>query len=168
MPDNLIIIGKVAMVHGINGLLKIQSFTESPHDLANYAELYIGNEKKGWQHYDVVRCHPHGRYLLLELSGLQDRTAAEAFKGLEIAVPEEALPAKNEDEYYWSELEGLTVVTTSGVLLGTIDYLFETGANDVMVVKGDRERYIPFLMGDVIKSIDLDQNQMIVEWDPEF
>ena len=166
--EELVILGRIAMVHGVHGLLKVQSFTENPSDITNYHEFFIGNDKKGWQQFEVVRCNPHGKYLLLELAGLSDRTQAETFKGLEIAVPKEALPPKEEDQYFWTELVGLKVVTTTGVELGIIDYLFETGSNDVIVIKGERERYVPYLIGDVIESVDLEKGLMVVNWDPEF
>jgi 16S rRNA processing protein RimM len=71
-------------------------------------------------------------------------------------------------KYYWADLVGLRVVTQSGVELGRVSNLMETGANDVLVVKGDRDRLIPMVMGDYIKNIDLESGQITAEWDPDF
>ena len=80
----------------------------------------------------------------------------------------EQLPAPAEDEYYWHDLVGLRVKTTQGMELGTVDHLIETGANDVLVVRGERERLIPFIRGQVVLQIDLAAGEIQVDWDPEF
>ncbi|MGL6250402.1 MAG: ribosome maturation factor RimM, partial [Billgrantia desiderata] len=110
--------------------------------------------------------------------GVDSREAAERVAGAEILLPKAELPQLEGDEYYWHQLEGLTVVTREGVVLGRVAYLFETGANDVMVVKGDpqgeppaiddRERLLPFLPDEVIVAVDLAGGTMTVDWDPEF
>jgi 16S rRNA processing protein RimM len=88
--------------------------------------------------------------------------------GAEIAVEREQLPETGPEEYYWTDLEGLSVVCQDGTELGRIDHLMETGANDVLVVIGERERLIPYIPGQVIKSVDLENGRMVVDWDPEF
>ncbi len=88
--------------------------------------------------------------------------------GCEIGIPRDELPATQPDEYYWHDLQGLTVVTLAGERLGTVDHLIETGANDVLVVEGDRERLIPFVMGQVIVGVDLDKGEIRVDWDKDF
>ncbi|MBP0661591.1 16S rRNA processing protein RimM, partial [Mycobacterium tuberculosis] len=70
--------------------------------------------------------------------------------------------------YYWVDLEGLQVRTVDGVELGRVSHLFSTGSNDVVVVQGDRERMIPFVQPDFVKSVDFEANLVIVDWDPEF
>ncbi len=66
------------------------------------------------------------------------------------------------------DLIGLKVVTTEGVELGKVDHLMETGANDVLVVNGERERLIPFLQPQTVTRVDLDGGLLVVEWDPDF
>jgi 16S rRNA processing protein RimM len=122
----------------------------------------------------VVQGSRQGKGLVVQLKGVDDRTAAEALAQADILMPKESLPELSDDEYYWHELEGLTVFTQSGERLGQVSYLFETGANDVMVVRGDndaidkRERLLPFLPDDVIVEISLEDGRMVVDWDPEF
>jgi 16S rRNA processing protein RimM len=111
---------------------------------------------------------------VVELEGVSDRNAAEALSQAEILMPKAELPALADDEYYWYELEGLAVFTRAGERLGRVSSLFETGANDVLVVRGDRdaidrrERLVPYLPGDVITEVDIDAGWMRVDWDPEF
>ena len=88
--------------------------------------------------------------------------------GCEIGIRRDQLPAAAPGEYYWSDLQGLKVVTIEGELLGTVDHLIETGANDVLVVKGERERLIPFVLDQVIVNVDLDKREMQVDWDKSF
>jgi 16S rRNA processing protein RimM len=71
-------------------------------------------------------------------------------------------------EFYWADLIGLRVITVGGVDLGRIAQLFETGANDVIVVQGDRERLIPYIWQQVVRDVDLAAGEMRVDWDPDF
>ncbi len=120
-----------------------------------------------------------GKGLVAHIAGVDDRTLAEAYSGLEVAVKGDSLPALEEGDYYWSQLQGLQVWcrdvsgaggTEARVLLGTVDYLIETGANDVLVVKpstdsiDDRERLIPYLPGDVVTKVDLERAEIEVDW----
>ncbi len=121
--------------------------------------------------FDAVK--RQGRGLVAHIAGVDDRTLAESYRGLEVAVPEDALPALPEGDYYWRDLQGLRVwcqVGSDRVLLGTVDYLIETGANDVLVVKAcegsidTRERLIPYLPGDSVIRVDLEQALIEVDW----
>jgi 16S rRNA processing protein RimM len=105
--------------------------------------------------------------LVASLKGYTDCDAARQLIGADITIPQQALPAAGIDEYYWSQLIGLSVENTQGIELGEVVSLFETGANDVMVVKGEKERLIPFTEFAVL-GIDLDSGKINVDWDPEF
>ncbi|MED5420627.1 MAG: ribosome maturation factor RimM, partial [Pseudomonadota bacterium] len=83
-----------------------------------------------------------------------------------IGVDRSQLPDMADGKFYWLDLEGLTVMKCDGTVIGTVDYLLETGANDVLVVrKGDREVLIPFLVEQVIKDVDLADGVIRVDWD---
>ena len=88
--------------------------------------------------------------------------------GYEIGIRPDQLPLTASGEYYWRDLQGMKVVTANGELLGTVDHLIETGANDVLVVDGDRERLIPFVLDKVVMSVDLDKAEIQVDWDKDF
>ena len=105
---------------------------------------------------------------MAQLQGIDTREQAERLLGCEIAIPREQLQSLRDGEYYWSDLKGMRVVTDTGIDFGVVDALFETGANDVMVVNGERERLVPWIMGDVIKSVSLDDRIIVVDWDPDF
>ncbi|MCA1713656.1 MAG: ribosome maturation factor RimM, partial [Gammaproteobacteria bacterium] len=89
-------------------------------------------------------------------------------RGTEVCVARAVLPPPRPGEYYWVDLEGLRVVNVDGVDFGTVSHLFATGANDVLVAQGERERLIPFLEPDYIRSVDFDAGVITVDWDADF
>ena len=88
--------------------------------------------------------------------------------GQQVFVGRDQLPATVEGEYYWSDLEGLEVHTTNGDVLGRVERLMETGANDVLVIRGQREHLVPFIQGQYVTRVDLEGGVIEVDWDPEF
>jgi 16S rRNA processing protein RimM len=108
-----------------------------------------------------------GSALVARLEGIDDRDQAASLRSAQIAVPRSALPAAPKGEYYWADLIGLCVVNCEGVELGVVDEVFATGANDVLVVRGARERLIPFVQSVVIE-VDLDALRLKVDWGAEY
>jgi 16S rRNA processing protein RimM len=102
------------------------------------------------------------------LEGVDDRDQALQLSGLKIFVDRSQFEPAKPGEYYWADLIGLEVRETSGRSLGTVANMMETGSNDVMVVQGERERLIPFVIGEFVKNVDLNQGVLIVDWDPDF
>lgn len=86
----------------------------------------------------------------------------------EIGVRRDQLPATAPDEYYWNDLLGLEVMNLQGEPLGRVDHLIETGANDVLVVRGERERLIPFVLNQVVMRVDLKAGEIEVDWDKDY
>jgi len=162
-----VVLGRVAGPHGVHGWLRVRSFTELRETLLGFPRWMMGSEE-GWIEYGLLEGRVHGDGLLVRLEGIADRDAAAALRGSEVAVWRAQLPALQEGDYYWSDLQGLNVFTADGVALGVVERLFETGANDVMVVRGDRERLIPFVMDAVVRRIDLAAGCIEVDWDAEF
>lgn len=158
--------GRIVAPYGIYGWLKIQPDTEMLDGLLEYPDWWLGREGQ-WQKYEVETARVHSNTLLVKLKGVTDRDAAFAFKGRQVAVPREQLPEPEENAYYWSDLIGLQVKNLQDVDLGKVAELFETGANDVMVIKGERERLLPFI-AQVVLDVNLDAGTMLVDWDAEF
>lgn len=162
-----VVLGRVTGPHGVQGWLRVRTFTQSRETLLGFGTWMVGGEA-GWTEYGLLDGRVHADGLMVRLQGIADRDAAAALRGSEIAIWRSQLPALQEGEYYWSDLEGLNVFTGDGVALGVVERLFETGANDVMVVRGDRERLIPFVMDAVVRRIDLAAGCIEVDWDAEF
>jgi 16S rRNA processing protein RimM len=162
----MVIMGRIVAPYDIYGWLKIQPDTEMLDGLLDYPDWWLGREGQ-WQKYEVETARVHSNTLLVKLKGVTDRDAAFALKGRQVAVPREQLPEPEENAYYWSDLIGLQVKNLQDVDLGKVAELFETGANDVMVVKGERERLLPFI-AQVVLDVNLDAGTMLVDWDAEF
>ncbi len=162
-----VILGRIVGLYGVRGWLKIYSHTDPPENILGYAywHLHVGDE---WRVVKVLEGRRHGKGLIARLEGSEDREAGRRLLGADIAVQHSQLPALGADEYYWADLIGLRVVNLSQVELGRVDSLMETGSNDVLVVKDDRERLIPFVPGDVILKVDLSAGVIRVDWDPDF
>ena len=161
----MLVLGRITGVYGVRGWVKVFSDTDPRDNILRFRPWYLGAS----QHpCNVAEGRRQGKGLVARIEGCEDRDQAAAVVGLEIAVRRDQLPPPRADEFYWADLEGLTVETLDGTRLGRVDHLFATAANDVLVVKGDRERLLPFLWDRVVKEVDFDLRRMRVDWDPEF
>ena len=165
----ILLVGRVSGALGLRGEVKLESWTEPRTAIFSY-QPWILRDARGQQTLvEGVRGHESGKHVVARFPEVADRTAAEALRGLEILVPRSALPPPAPGEVYWADLEGLRVVTTEGVDLGTVSHLFATGANDVLVARdAERERMIPFVRPDYVTAIDLEAGVVTVDWDPGF
>jgi 16S rRNA processing protein RimM len=162
--------GRVAAPYAVKGWVKVQPFTEYLDSLLDYDIWWLGHDEgrghakaAGWRQYRLLDAKVHGQTLLAQLEGVDGRDAAEALKGLEVAVDRAEFPQAEEGEYYWDDLIGLEVVNTEGVALGRVEGLLETGAHDVLRVVGERERLIPFVDA-YVREVDLEGRRLLVEW----
>ncbi|MHB8454468.1 MAG: ribosome maturation factor RimM [Acidiferrobacterales bacterium] len=162
----LVIMGRISGLFGVRGWLKVKSHTRQRADILDY-RCWLLRLKEGWKEFSLTEGRIHGPGLVVQLEGIADRDAAATLVGADIAVHESRLPAPDSGQYYWAQLEGLEVVNSQGVGLGTVRNLFETGANDVMVVVGERERLVPFVRG-VVRRVDLAAGTVLVDWDADF
>jgi 16S rRNA processing protein RimM len=163
VPEDLVVMGYVSGAFGIQGWINLVADTEHPDSLFEYDVWWIGRNGR-WQAYHFANGAIHTKKLAAKLDGVDDRDAAFALKGCEIAIPRSLMPQAGADEYYWSDLEGLAVVNTQGEKLGVVHKLFETGANDVMVVRdAEVERLLPFV-GAVVLKVDLAARLISVDW----
>jgi len=162
--------GQISGVFGVKGWVKIFSFTQPRENILKYSPwLLRKNGQTQTKEIKVTGGQRHGSAVVAELDGITDRDAAAALMGWEILIHRNQLPLTNAGEYYWADLVNLAVETETGIKLGKIDHLLETGANDVLVViDGETERLIPFLQEQTVLKIDLAAGIMIVDWDPDF
>ena len=163
-----ILMGRIHGAFGVRGELKLESFSNPPEAIFRYLPLTLRTAQGVEREVEGARGRATGKGIVMRLPGIEDRDAAEALRGAELYVPREALPPPAPGEYYWVDLEGLRVVNTGGVDFGVVSHLFSTGANDVLVARGERERMIPFVQPDYIVSVDFDAGVVTVDWDAEF
>lgn len=160
-------LGRVAGLHGVRGWVKVFSYTDPRTGILDYAPWTLVQAGRA-RDFGIEASRTDGARLTVKLSGLDDRDAAAAWVGAQIEVDRAQLPETAEHEYYWADLIGLSVETTDGTPLGRVERLLETGANDVLVVSGERQRLIPWLPDQVIDDVDLGAGRIRVRWDPEF
>jgi len=168
-----LVVGKFTSAYGIKGWVKLHSFTEPMGNIASYQPLYL--KKQGqWQVLDIEKIQQHGKGLIAKVKGCDNRDQTPAYTGCELGMLKSQLPNLEGEDYYWSDLAGLTVKDQQGQNFGVVDHLVETGANDVLVVKAtkdsidDQERLIPYLYGDVVLSVSLQEQEITVDWDADF
>jgi 16S rRNA processing protein RimM len=158
-----VVIGKLGSTHGIQGWLKLYSFTEPATNIMIYKPWYL-EEAVGWKLIKLEASKKHAKNIIIKLAGYDTPEQARLLTGKKIAVLRSQLPPLNKDTFYWSDLQGLTVINKNGAVLGKVIYLLETGSNDVLVVKGDKEHAIPYLV-DVIVNVDLASQVIYVNWE---
>ena len=154
-------------LYGVKGWIKVHSYTHPRESIVNYRRWTL-RRGSGREPVAVENGRLQGRTVVAKLLEVDDRDEARALIGAEITVERDDLPPCGPDEYYWADLEGLGVRSVSGDTLGRVDYLFSTGAHDILVVEGDRQRLIPFVMQRVVQEIDLQRGLIMVDWDPDY
>ncbi len=165
--DGRVVLGRIVGLFGVRGWVKVHAYARPPEAILQYASWLV-RTTEGWHERTLSDGRVHGRGLVARLEGYADRTQASALVGATIAVRRGQLAPLPDGEYYWVDLEGLAVIGRGGRRLGVVSHLFETGANDVMVVVPQAsgvagEMLVPFVR-DVIRRVDLTDRVIVVEW----
>lgn len=165
--QEFITLGRINGVYGVKGWIKVYSFTAPIENILNYKtwQLSKNNQNKA---VSLVGGKKHGKGIIAKLEGYDSREDIALLLTSEIRIARNLLPNLPEGEYYWRDLVGLKVVNVAGVEFGHVDHVFDTGANDVLVVKGKSERLIPFIQGQCIKKVDLNEGVILVDWPEDF
>ena len=164
MASEPVVLGRISGLFGVRGWVRVFSYTEPREAFLQYKGLLLGRFGD-WQSTKVAEGQRHGKSVILRLEGCDDRDQAAALIGSEIGAIRSELPEPEDGHYYWSDLIGLLVVHRDGTELGRVKDMLETGAHDVMVVKGEQERLIPFVMEEVVISVDLEEKLISVDWE---
>ncbi len=168
-PGRRILLGRVAGALGLRGEVKLESWTEPRDAIFRYQPWTLRDAQGREREISGVQGRESGKHVVATFPEVADRDAADALRGLEIYVPRSVLPPARPGEFYWTDLEGLRVVSVDGADFGTVSHLFSTGANDVLVARdAERERMIPFVQPQYVTAIDIEAGVITVDWDPEF
>ena len=162
-------LGYISGIYGIKGWIKVYSHTQPRDNIVKFPSwLLIGGGAERPERFDIEDGGWRGKAIVAKLAGIDSRDDAATVVGSGIFVERAELPELSEKEFYWADLVGLVVFTEDGVSLGRVEDLIETGANDVLVVIGERERLIPFVQSQIVKSVRVEQGVIVVDWDPDF
>lgn len=165
--ERRILIARLVGAFGVSGEIKCQSFANPVSQLLKYKPLIMifnGEE----QIISELKGRVTAKGLVVKLPEITDRDAAQALHGAELWITRSQLPKPKEGEYYWVDLEGMRVTNRESIELGTVSHLFDTPANPIMVVGGERDRLIPFLLDRYIDSVNLEAGEIKVDWDADF
>ncbi len=171
MPDRAkdapVIVGKLIGAHGVKGWLKVYSWTQPRENILRYNPWLI-RQDGDWRSVEVIDGRKQGKSIVVSLDGVADRDEALAMRDVEVAIHREQLEVLESGEYYWSDLVGMQVRNLAGESLGEVTGLLETGADDVLVIRGDIKRLVPFSQPQIVKSVDLDAGEIVVDWELDY
>ena len=158
-----IVIGRIVGVFGVRGWLKVHSYTDPKAKIFSYSPWLI-HQQGQWQPVTLVA--KHSGNMTVKMTGVDDREQARQWVGRDISISRQQLPPLGENEYYWCDLQGLTVINQHGTILGVVERLMETGANDVLIIRqpDQQELLIPYQLGGIVETVDLRQQQLRVDW----
>lgn len=161
-PKNDVLVARISAAHGIRGEVRAQVFTEEPVKLAALGALH----DRAGRRFEIAKVRPAKNQFVLVLKGVADRNAAEALKGTELFIDRAGLPDEglDDDEVYFTDLEGLAVVDTAGAARGTVVAVHDFGAGIVLEIDpGDRSTVmIPFSEA-AVPDIDIEGGRLTVE-----
>jgi len=158
----MVTLGKIAGPFGVRGWVKIQSYTDPPDNILEYDNWRIARAGR-WMPAVLEDGRVTGKGVLAKLAGIDTPEEARLFAGAKLGVARSEMPAPAPGEYYWSDLEGLEARSEKGEILGHVDHFRTTPAGDVVVIRGEREHWIPFVKDRVIK-VDLEARCIVFDW----
>lgn len=168
IPDGYIAVGLIVGVHGLKGELKVEPHTDFPERFGPGTVFYMGTELR---ELHVQKARPHKTNILITAQGIQSREKAEGVRGQWIFVPEENAQELDEDTYWIHDIIGLSVQTEEQCLLGVVQDIIFTGANEVYIVKTEhgvnlgKDILIP-AVAHVIQQVDLNAQTITVNLPP--
>lgn len=155
-------VGQIVNTFGVKGMLKVKPFTDDANRFEELKKVYICKKEK-LEEVEIEEVKYHKDMVLLKVKGIDDMNEAEKVKGLYLKIDRKNAKKLPKDTYFIADLLELEVYSDTGELLGKVDDIFRTGANDVYVVKDEKGKQL-LLPGipDVIKEIDLEKEKIIV------
>lgn len=172
MDAHRITLGKVAGVYGVRGWIKIHSLTRPIENLLSYRKWWIA--KGAGFEAKLLDGNPHAGVLIAQITGadglaITDRDVAAALLSAEIQVERAAFPKLAKGQHYWVDLIGLSVVNPQDQALGEVVDVTSNGAQDVLILRqGEVERLIPYVWGEIVKSVDMKTRRIVCDWELDY
>lgn len=163
----MVIVGEMAGSYGVQGWVKVRSYTDPPGNILRYRPWILDRDGKSVE-YQLIDGKRHTGGIIALLQGIASPEQARELRGARIRVDRDQFPPTEAGEYYWVDLIGLSVRNLQGRTLGTVSDIMATGANDVLIVQGDRERLLPFVQDRTVCDVDLQAGEILVDWNEEF
>ena len=164
--DKKLLVGKINGFFGLQGWIKIFSYTQPRKNILNYKPWFTINDGS-YEEIEITNGREQSKTIVAHIKGIDDRDQSLKYIGKDLYIDKEQLPKLVDGEYYWYELEGFSVMNQVNIKLGVVDYLVDTGSNNVIVTKGEKEHWIPYIKPFLV-SIDQENREIIVDWDEDF
>jgi len=164
--DKKLLVGKINGFFGLQGWVKVFSYTNPRTNILNYSPWSI-NVDGDFQTIEITNGREQSKTIVAHIKGVDSREDSQKFIGQDVYIDKDQLPKLPKGEYYWHELIGFDVINQDQVKLGIVDYFVETGANNILVVKGNKEHWIPYIEPFLV-SIDSKNKIILVDWDKDF
>jgi 16S rRNA processing protein RimM len=162
----LIQVGKITRAHGTRGELKVLPGEGSSGAWRDSRDVFLGAERREASRFRVKEIRGGGKFAILALDCVDSLEAAEELKGQYVFVPRDQLPEVEPGSFYAGDLEGLTVVTAQGQVLGVLETIFDNGAHEIYVVRDKANEILLPVVDGVVVEVDLDAGRMVVEPPP--
>ena len=158
VPPESLIVGRILAPWGIRGEVKVEVLTDFPERFAPQKVLYLNARP-----LEIESCRPHKQHLVVKLATIDSVEDAEKLRGQALTIPRSELSRLPEGQYYTFQIIGLAVLTTEGEHLGQVTDIMATAGNDVYIVEGKRNEILIPAIEDVVKYIDLEKGEMVIE-----
>jgi 16S rRNA processing protein RimM len=164
--ERWVVLGRIGSPFGVQGWVRITSYTDPPGNILGYDRWHLRRAGQ-WEAVEVEDGRTTAKGVLAKLAGIETPEDARLQVGVEIAVPRSELPPTAPGEYYWSDLEGLEALTPDGESLGRVDHFRMLPGGNVVVVRGAREHWIPFVKDRIVK-VELDAGRIVFDWGVDY
>ena len=164
--EKKLLVGKINGFFGVQGWVKIFSYTDPRKNILEYYPWFLVDNGV-YKVIEVTAGREQSKTIVAHVKGIDNRDQAVQLIGKSLYIDKDQLPELDDDEHYWHELAGFRVINKNAVDLGVVDYLVDTGSNNVLVIKGDKEHWIPYIEPYLI-SVDKQNRVISVDWDENF
>jgi len=158
-----LVVARIVAPFGVRGEVKADLYTDYPDRLAKRTTVYLGRENEEPRAYTLRGVRFHQQRALLSFAGCDDRSAAEALRGMLVQVPTAEVPGSPPGTYYFHEIIGLRVEGTDGAALGTVTAILTTASNDVYVVTGEKGEILVQAVEGFVREVDIEHGRMTVD-----
>lgn len=168
--EEFIPVGKIAGIFGVKGWMKVFSYTDPRNNILSYSPLFL-SVKGEWREAKLSDGRAQGKGIVIALDNVTNPEQVLPLIGTTLAIKKEQLRTNDLDEFYWSELTGLTVINLDKAVLGQVESIVETGAHDVLVVADKKQkvqRLIPFVLEEIVQKVDLNNGIIEVDWEEDY
>ena len=156
-----ILIAKIQAHHGLGGWLKVYSYSESKQKLSSYAYFFVLKDDK----YTSLEVENFiiDKTVKFKFKNFNSREDTEEYINQNLYIENSQLDTLNNNEFYWNDLIGLDVYLNNSSKVGIVSNIIETGSNDVLVVNGKKEYLIPYIFGESIMEVKLEEKKIIID-----